>query len=74
MLKIFKNPNIEEYEEISRYVVVNNGYCPCKLVKSDDTKCPCKEFRDQKAEGYCHCGRYRKEEVISSGETDSLSS
>ena len=63
MLKIFKNPNIEEFDEISRYVAVNNGYCPCKLTKSDDTKYPCKEFRDQEEAGYCHCGRYYKDEV-----------
>ena len=35
------------------------GYCPCKIEKTPDTKCPCKEFRDQK-KGECHCGLYRK--------------
>lgn len=36
---------------------------PIKIRKSDDTKCPCKEFRDQEEVGYCHCGRYYKDEV-----------
>lgn len=40
------------------------GYCPCKLERSDDTKCMCKEFRDQiddpDFEGYCHCRLYYK--------------
>ncbi len=40
------------------------GYCPCRLEKTPDTKCMCKEFRDQIAdpdfEGYCHCMLYYK--------------
>lgn len=43
----------------------NGGYCPCRLVHNEDTKCMCKEFRDQIAdpdfEGYCHCMLYYKE-------------
>ena len=37
----------------------NDGYCPCKLKKNNDTKCMCKEFREQKS-GICHCGLYEK--------------
>ena len=37
----------------------NNGYCPCRLLKNEDTKCMCKEFREQE-EGECHCGLYVK--------------
>ena len=40
------------------------GYCPCRLQRSDDTKCICKEFKEQMAdpdfEGYCHCMLYYK--------------
>ncbi len=40
------------------------GYCPCRLQKTEDTKCICKEFREQIAdpgfEGYCHCLLYYK--------------
>ena len=40
------------------------GYCPCRLQKTEDTKCICKEFREQIAdpgfEGYCHCMLYYK--------------
>ena len=40
------------------------GYCPCRLKKTEDTKCICKEFREQIAdpdfEGYCHCLLYYK--------------
>ena len=40
------------------------GYCPCRFEKNEDTKCMCKEFRDQikdpNFEGYCHCLLYYK--------------
>lgn len=29
-------------------------YCPCSLVRNDDTVCMCKEFREME-EGMCHC-------------------
>ena len=34
-------------------------YCPCSVIKNDDTICMCKEFREMK-EGTCHCGLYVK--------------
>lgn len=46
---------------IGESVKENGGYCPCMLVKTPDTKCPCKEFREAKSGTVCHCGRYRKE-------------
>ena len=33
----------------------NGGYCPCKVDKTDDTKCKCLEFR---LAGRCECGVY----------------
>jgi ferredoxin-thioredoxin reductase catalytic subunit len=40
------------------------GYCPCVLESNEDTKCMCKQFREQIAdpdfEGYCHCMLYYK--------------
>ena len=38
----------------------NDGYCPCAVVKTPDTRCVCKEFREQTTPGLCHCGRYEK--------------
>lgn len=43
-------------------VAANAGYCPCKLFKNDDTKCMCKQFREQIAQqkpGECECGLYQ---------------
>lgn len=57
---IFKNPNKEEYEEITEAVKLNEDYCPCLSYKNDDTKCMCKAFRDSKETDFCHCGRFYK--------------
>lgn len=45
--------------EIGDLVEQNEGYCPCAIIKDEDTKCPCKEFREQD-KGECRCGRYEK--------------
>ena len=48
-------------EEIRKALEDNDGYCPCKLIKNVDTKCMCREFREQMAAGLlgeCHCGLY----------------
>lgn len=45
---------------IGDLVKANNGYCPCAVIKNEDTKCICKEFREQTEPGLCHCGRYEK--------------
>lgn len=57
---IFKNPNEEEYNEITEAVKVNDNYCPCLSYKDEDTKCMCKNFRDSKDTDFCHCGRFYK--------------
>ena len=57
--KIKLNPDKEYVEEVREQLKKNGGYCPCRITKSEDTKCMCKEFREQK-EGYCHCGLYYK--------------
>lgn len=46
--------------EVRNKIRENGGYCPCKIEKNEDTKCMCKEFREQKS-GECHCGLYVKE-------------
>lgn len=51
---------VEINPEIAKDVTQNKGYCPCAVVKEPDTKCMCKEFREQKEPGLCHCGRFEK--------------
>jgi ferredoxin-thioredoxin reductase catalytic subunit len=58
------NENKEIVEKIKKGLEKNGGYCPCKIIKNEDTKCMCKEFREQikdpNFEGYCHCMLYYK--------------
>lgn len=58
-LKPTLNPDSEFVRLFHISLEANEGYCPCAIEKTDDTKCMCKEFRDAlKAgkEGPCHCG------------------
>lgn len=58
-IKIKTNPDKEYVKEMKDKLKANNNYCPCRLQKTPDTKCMCKEFREQES-GYCHCGLYYK--------------
>ena len=51
---------IEVDPSIRTLVEQNNGYCPCLVQKNEDTKCMCKDFREQTTPGPCHCGRFEK--------------
>lgn len=51
--------NEEHVAKIRQKLKDNQGYCPCRLIKNEDTKCMCKEFLEQ-PEGECHCGLYVK--------------
>lgn len=54
-------------QEVRRKLKENNGYCPCRIDKTPDTKCMCKEFREQIKNGIsgeCHCGLYIAEEDV----------
>ena len=62
MLTIRVSDNKELIEEVRQKLRENDGYCPCKFVKNKDTKCMCKDFREQITPGECHCGLYVKVE------------
>lgn len=51
---------IEVNPSIKILVDQNNGYCPCAILKTEETKCMCKEFKEQTESGTCHCGRFLK--------------
>lgn len=58
-MKIMQNPDREYAAEVRKRLKENNGYCPCALTKTKDTKCKCKNFRDQVSRGEtgsCICG------------------
>ena len=58
------NENAEVVKTIKKGLKMKGGYCPCRMERSEDTKCICREFREQMAdpefEGYCHCLLYYK--------------
>ena len=62
MRKIKLNSDPEVVERIRQGLKAKDGYCPCRITRNEDTKCICKEFREQIAdpefEGYCHCLLY----------------
>ncbi len=63
-MEIRLNENAELVARIRAGLKAKEGYCPCRVQKTEDNYCMCKEFRDQIAdpefEGYCHCKLYYK--------------
>lgn len=59
-LKIKVTDDHEKARKVYKAVHDNDGYCPCELHKTPDTKCMCKSFRTQVTPGPCHCGLYEK--------------
>lgn len=60
-MKVVLNSDTELVKEIKTKLKENQGFCPCRLTKTPDTKCMCKEFRGQiknGIEGLCHCELY----------------
>ena len=63
-MKITLNENKEVVQAVQEGLKRTGGYCPCRMERTEDTKCICREFREQIAdpnfEGYCHCLLYYK--------------
>ena len=53
------NPDKKIADMIKEGLRIKGGHCPCRIEKTEDTKCMCKEFRETD-EGMCHCGLYIK--------------
>ena len=63
MIKL--NPDKEVVNRVKEGLKAKGGYCPCRLERTEDNKCICKEFREQMNDpefaGYCHCMLYYKD-------------
>ena len=63
-MKVTLNTDEEIVKDVKEGLKRTGGYCPCRLERTPDTKCMCKEFRDQikdpDFEGFCHCLLYYK--------------
>lgn len=62
-LKIIPNPDKAKYDEMTQAVKDCDGYCPCELERTPETRCMCANFRHQATPGLCHCQRFTKIEV-----------
>ena len=60
-LKVVVSSDTEKVKDIRKALQENDGYCPCEIHKTPDTKCMCKAFRMQTFPGPCHCGLYEKQ-------------
>ena len=64
-MKVRFNENQEVVDTVKAGLERTGGYCPCRLERTEENKCMCREFRDQikdpEFEGYCHCLLYYKE-------------
>ncbi len=58
------NENKEIVASIREGLKNTGGYCPCRVGRTEENKCICKEFKEQiedpKFEGYCHCQLFYK--------------
>lgn len=58
------NPDKEIVDIVKKGLEETGGYCPCRLERTEENKCICKEFREQikdpDFEGFCHCRLYLK--------------
>lgn len=59
-MKITLNPDPEIVKTVREGLKRTGGYCPCRLERTEETKCMCREFMDPAYEGYCHCMLYYK--------------
>ena len=64
LMAVRLNENAEMVQTIREGLKRTGGYCPCRLERTEENKCICKEFKEQIAdpdfEGYCHCMLYYK--------------
>lgn len=63
-MKISLNKDETIVKAIKEGLKAKDGYCPCRIEKTPENKCMCKEFKEQIAdenfEGFCHCQLYYK--------------
>lgn len=63
-MEVTLNKDAETVKAIREGLERTGGYCPCRLERTEENKCMCKEFREQikdpEFEGFCHCMLYYK--------------
>lgn len=63
-MKVTLNPDENIVKMIKDGLKQTDGYCPCRIERTEDNRCMCKEFKEQindpDFEGFCHCLLYYK--------------
>ena len=63
-MKITLNKDKQIVDVIKEGLEHTGGYCPCRTERKEETKCMCREFKEQikdpEFEGFCHCMLYYK--------------
>lgn len=63
-MKITLNKDKQIVDVIKEGLEHTGGYCPCRAERTEETKCMCREFKEQikdpEFEGFCHCMLYYK--------------
>ena len=61
ILKMKLNEDAAVVKQVREALKANDGYCPCLIGKTEDTKCICKHFKQEvKAGDFCICELYQK--------------
>ena len=63
-MQVVLNKDEDLVKAVKEGLEKSGGYCPCRIERTEENKCMCKEFRyqikDPDFEGYCHCMLYYK--------------
>lgn len=63
-MKVKLNPDESIVKMIKDGLEKTGGYCPCRIERTEDNRCMCREFKEQindpDFEGFCHCLLYYK--------------
>lgn len=60
-MKIEVTTDKEHFDKVKSRMKEIGGHCPCQIKRTEDTKCICKNFREETPVGeWCICGIYKK--------------
>ena len=57
---IYPNPDFIFRKKIEEEIKNNDGFCLNCTEHTEETKCPCVEFKNQKSAGWCKCKQFFK--------------
>ena len=67
-MQVKQNSDKKFVKEVREQLKANDWYCPCRVIRTPDTKCMCRDFREmieREEKGYCYCGLYVIDQIKS---------